>query len=67
VFGIVSCVGCTFPILLPLLGASTFSTVSWLSVDLSTLVFVLTLALLYWGNAVARQLAAVNLSVSIRS
>lgn len=67
VFGVVSCVGCTFPILLPLLGASTFSAVSWLSVDLSTLVFVLTLALLYWGNAVARQLSVVTLPIPFRS
>lgn len=62
VFGIVSCIGCTFPILLPLLGASTFSAVSWLSVDLSTLVFVITLSLLYWGDEIGRRLSGVRRS-----
>ena len=62
VLGLVSCVGCTFSILLPLLGATTLfgSTLTGLSWDLSTLVFVLTVALLYWadevGAAVSRRL-----------
>jgi len=62
VLGLVSCVGCTFSILLPLLGATTLfgSTLTGLSWDLSTLVFCLTVALLYWadevGAAVSRRL-----------
>ena len=62
VLGLVSCVGCTFSILLPLLGATTLfgSTLTGLSWDLSTFVFLLTVALLYWadevGVAVSRRL-----------
>jgi len=62
VLGLVSCVGCTFSILLPLLGATTLfgSTLTGLSWDLSTVVFLLTVALLYWadevGVAVSRRL-----------
>jgi hypothetical protein len=54
VLGLVSCVGCTFSILLPLLGATTLfgSTLTGLSWDLSTLVFLLTVALLYWADEV---------------
>ncbi|WP_435067995.1 DUF7546 family protein [Haloplanus sp. C73] len=61
VLGLVSCVGCTFSILLPLLGATTLfgSTLTGLSWDLSTLVYLLTVALLYWadeiGAAVSRR------------
>lgn len=55
--GLVSCVGCTFSLLVPLLGASTFSTVAWLSWDLSTLVFVLTIGLLYWSDELGASLA----------
>jgi hypothetical protein len=60
--GLFSCVGCAFSILLPLLGATTLfgSTLTGLAWDLSTLVFVLTVALLYWadefGAAVSRRL-----------
>jgi len=60
--GLFSCVGCAFSILLPLVGATTLfgSTLSGLAWDLSTLVFVLTVALLYWadevGAAVSRRL-----------
>ncbi|MFB6101660.1 MAG: hypothetical protein ABEJ73_03770 [Haloplanus sp.] len=60
--GLVSCVGCTFSILLPFLGATTLfgSTLTGLAWDLSTLVFLLTVALLYWadevGVAVSRRL-----------
>jgi len=60
--GLLSCVGCTFSILLPLLGATTLfgSTLTGLAWDLSTLVFLVTVALLYWadevGGAVARRL-----------
>jgi len=62
VLGLVSCVGCTFSILLPLIGATTLfgSTLTGLSWDLSTAVFLVTVALLYWadeiGGAVSRQL-----------
>jgi hypothetical protein len=62
VLGLFSCVGCTFSILLPLLGATALfgSTLTGLSWDLSTLVFLLTVALLYWadevGVAVSRRL-----------
>ena len=62
VLGLVSCVGCTFSILLPLIGATTLfgSTLTGLSWDLSTAVFLLTVGLLYWadeiGAAVSRQL-----------
>jgi len=54
VLGLVSCVGCTFSILLPLIGATTLfgSTLTGLSWDLSTAVFLLTVALLYWADAV---------------
>ena len=62
VLGLVSCVGCTFSILLPLLGATALfgSTLTGLAWDLSTAVFLLTVALLYWadevGAAVSRRL-----------
>jgi len=62
VLGLVSCVGCTFSILLPLLGATALfgSTLTGLAWDLSTAVFLLTVALLYWadevGVAVSRRL-----------
>ncbi|WP_338740704.1 DUF7546 family protein [Haloplanus salilacus] len=62
VLGLFSCVGCAFSLLLPLLGATTLfgSTLTGLAWDLSTLVFVLTVALLYWadevGAAVSRRL-----------
>lgn len=49
VFGLVSCVGCTFSILMPLFGASAFGAVTQLSWDLSTVVFLLTVGLLYWS------------------
>jgi len=54
VLGLVSCVGCTFSILLPLIGATTLfgSTLTGLSWDLSTLVFLVTVALLYWADEV---------------
>jgi hypothetical protein len=54
VLGLVSCVGCTFSILLPLIGATTLfgSTLTGLSWDLSTVVFLLTVVLLYWADAV---------------
>jgi len=61
--GLVSCVGCTFSILLPLIGATSLfgSTLTGLSWDLSTIVFLLTVALLYWadevGVAVSRRLS----------
>jgi hypothetical protein len=61
VLGLVSCVGCTFSILLPLIGATTLfgSTLTGLSWDISTAVFLLTVALLYWadevGAAVSRR------------
>lgn len=50
--GLVSCVGCTFSILLPLAGATALfgtaiTTYTW---DLSTVVFPLTVALLYWND-----------------
>ncbi|MFC7201103.1 DUF7546 family protein [Halospeciosus flavus] len=50
--GLVTCVGCTFSVLLPLAGATALfgtaiTTYSW---DLSTLVFPLTVALLYWND-----------------
>jgi hypothetical protein len=60
--GLLSCVGCTFSILLPLIGATSLfgSTLTGLSWDLSTLVFLLTVALLYWadelGVALSRRL-----------
>lgn len=62
VLGLVSCVGCTFSLLLPLLGATTLfgSTLTGLAWDLSTLVFLVTVATLYWadgiGAAVSRRL-----------
>ena len=56
-FGLVSCVGCTFSLLLPLVGASTFSAVAWLSWDLSTLVFLVTVGLLYWSDEISAILA----------
>jgi hypothetical protein len=54
VLGLFSCVGCAFSILLPLLGATALfgSALTGLAWDLSTLVFVLTVALLYWADAV---------------
>ncbi|GAB6860789.1 hypothetical protein ACFR97_00755 [Haloplanus litoreus] len=61
--GLLSCVGCTFSILLPLIGATSLfgSTLTGLSWDLSTIVFLLTVALLYWadevGVAVSRRLS----------
>ena len=61
VLGLVSCVGCTFSILLPLLGATALfgSTLTGLAWDLSTAVFLLTVSLLYWadevGAAVSRR------------
>jgi hypothetical protein len=58
-FGLVSCVGCTFSLLIPLVGASTFSAVAWLSWDLSTLVFLLTIALLYWSTEISTTLSKV--------
>jgi hypothetical protein len=57
VFGLVSCVGCTFSLLLPLVGASTFSAIAWLSWDLSTLVFLVTIALLYWSPEIGTALS----------
>ena len=57
VFGLVSCVGCTFSLLVPLLGASTFSAVAWLSWDVSTLVFLVTIALLYWSPEIGTALS----------
>jgi len=53
--GLFSCVGCTFSLLLPLLGATTLfgSTLTGLAWDLSTLVFLLTVALLYWADEVS--------------
>jgi hypothetical protein len=60
--GLVSCVGCTVSVLLPLLGATTLfgSALTGLAWDLSTAVYLLTVALLYWadevGTAVARRL-----------
>ena len=62
VLGLFSCVGCAFSLLLPLLGATTLfgSTLTGLAWDLSTLVFLLTVALLYWtddiGAALSRRL-----------
>lgn len=62
VLGLVSCVGCTFSLLLPLIGASALfgSTLTGLAWDLSTLVYLLTVALLYWadevGAAVSRRI-----------
>lgn len=56
VFGLVSCVGCSFSLLVPLLGASTFSTIAWLSWDLSTLVFVATVGMLYWSEELGARL-----------
>lgn len=61
VLGLFSCVGCAFSLLLPLLGATTLfgSTLTGLAWDLSTVVFLLTIALLYWadevGAAVSRR------------
>jgi hypothetical protein len=40
----------------PLLGASTFSTIAWLSWDLSTLVFVATVGMLYWSDELGARL-----------
>jgi hypothetical protein len=60
--GLFSCVGCTFSLLLPLLGATTLfgSTLTGLAWDLSTLVFLVTVATLYWadeiGAAISRRL-----------
>lgn len=64
--GLVSCVGCTFSVLLPLVGASALfgSELTALSWDLSTAVFLLTVALLYYADevelALRRRLAALR-------
>lgn len=59
VLGLFSCVGCAFSLLLPLLGATTLfgSALTGLAWDLSTLVFLLTVALLYWADGVGAALA----------
>lgn len=56
VFGLVTCIGCTAPILAPLIGvlggpATSLTTTAfqW-SYDIGTLVFLLTLGLLYWSH-----------------
>jgi hypothetical protein len=61
--GFVSCVGCTFSILMPLVGASTFSAVTQLSWDLSTVVFLITVALLYWSAEIEAVLSAYTRSL----
>jgi hypothetical protein len=54
VLGLVSCVGCTFPVIASLVagvagGSSALTAAVYaLSIDLSTVVFVLAVALLYW-------------------
>lgn len=56
VLGLVTCVGCTVPVLAPLVGllggptASLTTTAYQWSYDLGTLVFLLTLGLLYWSH-----------------
>lgn len=54
VLGLFSCVGCTFSLLLPLLGATTLfgSTLTGLAWDLSTVVLLLTVASLYWADEI---------------
>jgi hypothetical protein len=54
VLGLFSCVGCAFSLLLPLLGATTLfgSALTGLAWDLSTVVFLFTVALLYWADEV---------------
>ncbi len=54
--GLVTCVGCTVPVLVPLLGllggpatGLTTTAYAW-SYDLGTLLFVLTVGLLYWSH-----------------
>ncbi|MDS0243776.1 MULTISPECIES: hypothetical protein [unclassified Haloferax] len=64
VFGLVSCVGCTFSILMPLFGASAFSAVTQLSWDLSTVVFLITVALLYWSAEIEAILSAYTRSLT---
>lgn len=61
VLGLVTCVGCTVPILVPLAGVLggpaaglTTTAYEW-SYDLGTLVFVLTLGLLYWSHRRTQQ------------
>lgn len=61
VFGLVTCVGCTVPVLVPLVGALggpatslTTTAYAW-SYDLGTLFFVLTVALLYWSHLHAHR------------
>ena len=55
-FGLVSCVGCTVPVLVPLAGglggpATSLTTTAYeWSYDLGTLFFLLTLGLLYWSH-----------------
>lgn len=62
--GLFSCVGCTVSLLTPVVGATGFGAVTALSWDLSTLVFLLTVALLYWapriGGAVSAHLPRVR-------
>jgi hypothetical protein len=58
VLGLVSCVGCTFSILIPVFGAVGFGWITELSVDLSTAVFLLTIGLLYWSEVVETALSA---------
>jgi hypothetical protein len=57
--GLFSCVGCTFSLLLPLLGATTLfgSTLTGLAWDLSTVVFLCTVATLYWADEVGVALS----------
>ncbi|MFB6304487.1 MAG: hypothetical protein ABEH47_04925 [Haloferacaceae archaeon] len=57
--GLVSCVGCTFSLLTPVAGVAGFgAAVVSLSWDLSTLVFLLTVALLYWAPEIGRAVSA---------
>jgi hypothetical protein len=54
--GLVTCIGCTAPILAPLIGflggpATSLTTTAYQwSYDIGTLVFLLTVGLLYWSN-----------------
>lgn len=56
VFGLVTCIGCTAPILAPLIGvlggpATSLTTTAYKwSYDIGTLVFLLTVGLLYWSH-----------------
>lgn len=55
--GLVSCVGCSLPLLASLTagaGAATLSAVGGLSLDVSTLAFLLALGLLWWPRRVSR-------------